>query len=76
MEFPWMKIEAKDFLVDLVKLPPRLKAVRRFSGVAGVVAVLGIYAVLRPGRGADLQPVLSAGRTEARPVFIDVFSNT
>lgn len=67
------------FLFSLVlgarRLPRALERLRPFATVVQVAALAGAYLVLRPGAGVDGEAAVQAGVAQARPVFLDFFSN-
>ena len=47
----------------------------RWSLVLQIGSVVGVYAILRPGKGIDGRAAIQAASADGRPIFIDMYSN-
>ena len=63
------------FWLDSARFRDRFPRLRQLSLVLQIGALLGAYAVMRPGRGVDGQRAVLDAEKTGRPVMLDMYSN-
>jgi hypothetical protein len=63
------------FWLDGEKGRARFPRMRQLTLVLQIGAILGAYAVMRPGRGVDGRAAVVASAKSGQPVMLDVYSN-